>query len=177
MIAIGLMVAAYAYQKRTGPTHPMKGSFRVGEADVSYELLRSFETTHGAPISVPNPDGQVTGVLHWRNYPTEDPFTATAMGLIEVDGETALQAPLPQRPAAGKIEYFLELSTPNGAVRIPEAGGENEILLRYKDPVPGSILWPHIFAMFLTMLDRHARGPVGTVPAGDGQALCVDDPR
>ena len=151
-IAIVLMAGAYAYQKRTGPTHPKKGSIVVGDADVRYELLRSHETTGGAPISVPSPDGKVTGTLHWKNYPTKDAFTAMPMKVTEVEGESVLQATLPTRPAAGKIEYYLELTTPGGPVRIPEAGGENEILLRYKDPVPDWILWPHIIAMFFTML-------------------------
>lgn len=152
VIAVVLMAGAYSYQKRTGPTHPMKGSLRVGDDEVRYALLRSHETTHGAPITVPSPDGKVTGTLHWKNYPTEDAFAALPMNVTEEEGASVLQASLPQRPAAGKIEYYLELSTPAGAVRIPEAGGENEILLRYKDPVPGSILWPHIVAMFFTML-------------------------
>ncbi|MEM8882657.1 MAG: hypothetical protein AAGD14_01145, partial [Planctomycetota bacterium] len=130
VVALVLMTAAYAYQKRTGPTHPLRGSFQVDDADVRYELLRSHETTHGAPIFVPNPDGKVTGVLHWKNYPTEDEFTAVEMNASEVEGEAVLLAPLPQRPAAGKIEYYLELVTPDGSFRVPEAGGENEILLR-----------------------------------------------
>ena len=155
VIAVVLMAAAYSYQKRTGPTHPLKGSILVDGADVRYELLRSHETTAGALIEVPSPDGKVTGVLSWKNYPTKDAFTRQEMVVHEFvpdEGGKVLQASLPVRPAAGKIEYFLELQTPSGAVRVPEAGGESEILLRYKDPVPGSILWPHICAMFFTML-------------------------
>lgn len=152
VIALVLMAGAYSYQKRTGPTHPMKGSIEVDGTDVSYALMRSHETTAGAPIEVPSPDGKVTGVLHWKNYPTKDAFTPMPMQVADVEGTSMLRATLPKRPAAGKIEYYVELQTPAGPVRIPEAGGENEILLRYKDPVPGSILWPHIFAMFLTML-------------------------
>ena len=152
VIAVVLMAGAYSYQKRTGPTNPLRGSISVDGADVRYKLLRSHETTEGAPISLPSPDGKVTGALHWKNYPTKDPFSTTPMQVTQVEGQSTLLARLPKRPAAGKIEYFLELNTPTGAVRVPEAGGENEILLRYKDPVPGSILWPHICAMFLTML-------------------------
>lgn len=152
VVAVVLMVGAYSYQKRTGPTHPMKGSLRIGDEDLRYELLRSHETTEGAPISVPSPEGKVKGVLHWKNYPTKDSFAPLEMKLVETEGLSLLQARLPQRPAAGKVEYYLELQTPDGPVRIPESGGENEILLRYKDPVPGSILWPHVIAMFFTIL-------------------------
>lgn len=153
VVAVVLMAAAYTYQKRTGPTYPLKGTIQVGDDELRYELLRSHETTDAAPISVPSPAGQVTGTLHWKNYPTEDPFTPLTMEVTKTEkGKSVLLAPLPKRPAAGKIEYYLELSTPGGPVRIPEAGGESEILLRYKDPVPGSILWPHILAMFFTML-------------------------
>ena len=84
VIAVVLMAGAYSYQKRTGPTYPLRGTRRVYDAEVRYELLRSHETTEGAPISVPSPEGKVTGVLHWKNYPTEDPFTAAPMTHVDI---------------------------------------------------------------------------------------------
>ena len=156
VLAFVMMAAAYYYQRATGPTYPLKGRITVDGESHRYRLVRSQETdpdpSKGALVQLPSPAGKVTGTLHWRNYPTEDPFQAMPMTVSDIDGESMLSARLPMRPAAGKVEYYVEVKAPEGEVRIPEAGGENEILLRYKDPVPGSILWPHIVAMFFSIL-------------------------
>jgi len=57
---------------------------------------------------------------------------------------------LPAQMAAGKLEYFVVLDTPEGSIRIPE--GEETLLIRFKDPVPLYFLVPHIICMFLALL-------------------------
>ena len=49
------------------------------------------------------------------------------------------------------MEYYLTVNLEGADLRIPEAGQEN-IVLRYKDPVPSWILIPHIFMMFFSVL-------------------------
>ncbi len=65
-------------------------------------------------------------------------------------GEYHLGADLPKQPAAGKLEYYLDLQ---GAAesRVPAAGEEN-VVIRFKDPVPDHILFPHVFLMFFGVL-------------------------
>ena len=78
-------------------------------------------------------------------------------------GEAVVQAALPAQPSAGKVEYHLELTTPAGPVRIP-ADGEEEIVLRFKDPVPGYFLWPHVAARRSALLAAGLGGSTWTIP-------------
>jgi hypothetical protein len=56
---------------------------------------------------------------------------------------------LPLQPAAGKVEYYVTVEAPDWQARIPEA---DNVVLRYKDPVPASVLLPHIILMFFAVL-------------------------
>ena len=47
------------------------------------------------------------------------------------------------------MEYFLTLRSNEGVVRVPAAGS---VVLRYKDPVPASILIPHVLCMIGVIL-------------------------
>jgi Kef-type K+ transport system membrane component KefB len=49
------------------------------------------------------------------------------------------------------MEYFVSGSIDNNEFRVPQKGEDN-IVLRYKDPVPGGVLWPHVFMMFFAIL-------------------------
>jgi len=140
------MFAAADYQEKTGPTKEYKGSFSSGGEEVSYALLRSGNTDQNAPILVPNPTRGISGEVLFKRYPTGDEFTSIPME--SVAGE--LQGLLPAQPAAGKVEFYVRLSTPEGPVRIPE--GEETLLMRFKDPVPLGYLVPHVICMFLALL-------------------------
>ena len=91
--------------------------------------------------------------MTYRRYPTGDDFTTVEMAVEEGEEGPELAAYLPIQPAAGKMEYYLELETAGGGVRIPAAQGEDaNIILRYKDPVPAPLLISHVIAMFFTVL-------------------------
>ena len=56
-------------------------------------------------VAVPAPDG-VTGAVHYRRYPTGEPFREVAMSR---EGAT-LVGLLPTQPPAGKLEYYVDRS-------------------------------------------------------------------
>jgi hypothetical protein len=95
-------------------------------------------------VSVPAPDG-VRGTVHYRRYPTGEPFREVPMSR---EG-AALAALLPSQAPAGKLEYSVTLAAPEGDTRIPE--GE-PIVMRFKGDVPAGVLIPHVVFMFLSML-------------------------
>lgn len=140
------MFGAAAYQEKTGPTKEFTGAFQLGGETYEYALNRSGNTDAEAPILVPYPGEEVTGRLIFKRYPTDDPFTSVV--LEPLGGE--FQALLPVQPAAGKLEYYVLLDTPEGTIRIPE--GEETLIIRYKDPVPLGFLVPHVIFMFLALL-------------------------
>ncbi len=152
VIAVVVMLSAAIYQRRTGPTYPFRGDLVVAGDTTSFRLIRSEETVRDAVVEVPVPAGEdVAGSLYWRRYPTDDPFTAVPM---QRSGDT-LTAPLPAQPAAGKLEYRIELNEPDGVVvRIPGdySADEATIIIRFKDPVPLGVLIPHVLFMFFAIL-------------------------
>lgn len=148
LLAIILMLSAVIYQRATGPTQPVKGILSLNDTDYKYKLLRTHETTEGAEIELPNTGvNDFSATLNYKRYQTVDSLTVIPFVL---EDET-FKAQLPVQPSAGKMEYFIEGSMDGKDFRIPELNEDN-IVLRYKDPVPGSVLWPHVFLMFFTVL-------------------------
>lgn len=144
MLAILLMVLAAGYQRRTGPTNPLKGSFNVGEQQMKYRLPRSAENTSDAVVVIPDPG--MTARLLWRRYPTNDPFTVVFMAPVPDGNKRGLIANIPFQEAAGKVEYKIEIDNST----IPD--GEEAVILRFKGPVSASLLIPHILVMFGALL-------------------------
>lgn len=148
ILAVVLMLSAVIYQRKTGPTYPFAGTFEAGGETHAYRLVRSEETTRRARVVLPDPGvSSLAAELHYKRFRTDDPFTVDPF--VREEGDWA--ASLPVQPAAGKMEYFVTLTAGGGVTRIP-AAGEDNIVLRYKDPVPTAVLLPHVLLMFFAML-------------------------
>jgi len=156
------MFAAIVYQRRTGPTYPRRGEIVTGGESFTYKLVRSQETSSEARVILPAAGGKVSATLYWKRYKFDEPYQAVdlceASAVLKgLAGEEAaelqdkLVALLPVQPPAGKLEYYLEATTAEGVTRIP-ADPADPIIIRYKDPVPGFILWPHVVMMFFAVL-------------------------
>ncbi len=147
LTAVILMLGAVVYQRRTGPTYPKRGNLTVGGERYDYRLVRSHVSTGNARVVLPNPNTPITGDLHYKRFRTDDAFATQE--LDSADGE--LYGHLPAQPAAGKLEYFITLTTPSGDIRIPEDPADN-VIIRFKDDVPLAILLPHVLFMFFAVL-------------------------
>lgn len=146
-LALLVMLVAAAYQRRTGPTYPVRGELSVGGQAQRYELLTSHVTSSDAPVVVPAPGVSPPGTLYFRHYPTNDAFTPVPLRIR--DGEAV--AELPAQPPAGKLEYYVRVETKAGPVRIP-ADPDRNVIIRFKGHVPLGVLLPHVLLMFLSML-------------------------
>ena len=145
ILAVAIMFAAADFQERTGPTKEFKGSFPFAGGEYDFELVRSGNTDSDAPVLVPDAGAGLTGQLFYKRYPTDDPFTPIPMESLA--GE--LQGLLPAQLAAGKLEYYVQLESAEGSIRIPEV---ETLIIRFKDPVPLGALVPHIIFMFIALL-------------------------
>jgi len=168
LLAVIITVAAVLYQRATGPTYPFKGSLTTNNQDYKYKLIRTHETTAEAIITIPLIESSdFSANLHYKRYQTQDSLTIVPFSAVTLEPEVgflvdlfpslkrksdnAFGANLPLQAAAGKMEYFLTGSINGETFRIPEEGQDN-ILLRYKNPVPNNVLVPHIFLMFFAIL-------------------------
>jgi len=146
MIAVVVMLAAAIFQRKTGPTYPVSGSAEVAGQDIHYEFLTSGNTPEAARVALTGVPSDVEGTLYWKRYPTDEPYQQAP--LVHEEGD--LVGWIPPEPAAGKVEYYVVLSTPE-TVRLP-LGDESTVIMRFKDPVPIYLLLPHVLFMFVGML-------------------------
>jgi hypothetical protein len=157
-LAIILTLAMAKHQKRTGPTYPVDGVVHLGTTEIDYLLKRSHggESDHMVQVEVDDPE--IQGFVYWKRLRMDEEYTVVPMVYNEnaeiVVGHgksrtaSALEAPLPHQPPAGKLEYHVQLSKGEYSIDIPE---EETVVIRYKGAVPMSYLLPHILTIFLAM--------------------------
>ena len=145
-IAAFLITAASAiYQRRTGPTYPLRGKVSIAGQEVEYRLLRSYTIGEGAPITITVPDTVITGSARYRRFRSYDEWSSIAM---QREGDE-LTTRLPEQPPAGKIMYFVTREKSSDSISL---SGDTPVVLRYKGSVPAGILLPHVLLMFFAML-------------------------
>jgi len=145
LLAVIITIAAAYYQRKTGPTYSKEINITLDGKNYKIELPRTHGGDEPCPVILKIADNNVQGELIYRKYPTEDNWQAI---LFNRDGEL-LTGNLPHQPPAGKLEYFLKLSTRNEELDLFK---NDPVIIRYKGAVPGSILLPHIFIIFAAML-------------------------
>ncbi len=146
IVAVMFMLGSAAYQRLTGPTYPVEGRFTMGDSTYAYRLPRSDYSTRDARIAVPDPGAAGGGMLFYRRYPTDDDLAAVP--LRREDDQ--LVGAIPAQPPAGKVEYFVQLETAHGELRLPS--GRETVVLRFKGPVPAGVVIPHVACMFFAVL-------------------------
>lgn len=144
LASIILTLSLVIYQRATGPTYPLKGNIEVAGETVSYKFLRSYDVGTNAPVDVVVDNKDVKGYFTYKRYKSHDEWQTLEMRRV---GNT-LKAEVPHQPAAGKVEYFVELEHDGETIKM----SDKNAVLRYKGSVPRPILIPHIFFMFFAML-------------------------
>jgi hypothetical protein len=145
ILAFLLTISAAVYQRMTGPTYPVRGKSVINSTEIKYRLLRTHEIGPNCKISVKVPNMAIKGSLLYKRYPTDDPWEKIPM---QRQGDL-ISANLPQQPSSGKLAYKVYLFSEIEEISLT---GEETVIIRFKDYVPRTILFPHIFIMFLAML-------------------------
>jgi len=146
IVAGTLMLGAAAFQRLTGPTVALRGTFEVTGTAYTYRLPRAGWSYEDRRVSIPSPGPDAAGTLYYKRYRTNDPLTAVP---LEMDDET-LTGLLPRQPAAGKLEYAVVVDGPDGQIGIPDR--DATVVIRFKDAVPIFVLLPHVIFMFFAVL-------------------------
>lgn len=149
-VALLLTVASAVWQRRSGPTRPVRGSVEVGGTTVGYRLLRSHGGDGDQPVRVTAADASVSGSVVWRRFPTSEAWRELPMAR-RADG---LEAYLPHQPPAGKLEFQVRLRKGADEAVVPD----RPVVTRFKGHVPATVLVPHVVAMLLSMLLSAAAG-------------------
>lgn len=144
-LAFIITAATAIYQRMTGPTYPISGKSKITQTDLAYKFLRSENVGTDLNIKVETENSQLNAVTYWKRFKTNDDFIPSQM--IYKDG--SYQTLLPSQPAAGKLEYYVEISNENEMLTLPT---DNHVVIRYKGAVPLVVLIFHVAAMFGAML-------------------------
>jgi diacylglycerol kinase len=162
LLAIIITFTAVIYQRKTGPTYNQKFEIEVNGQQYQLSLIRSMEIGSGSLIKLGISDTSIKARLHYKKYPTTEPFQVVDFEYSQkpihsfvmnkvfgVNEETGWFASVPDQAAAGKIEYYFDISDKQGTSTYLK---DQPVVVRFKGRVPPSVLVPHIFFMFFAML-------------------------
>jgi hypothetical protein len=141
-----ITLSSAVYQRMTGPTYPLSGHAALARREIDYKLRRTHGGSSNHPVQIETGDPGISGEVIWKRYPTSDEWSVIPMQ--HKDG--VLAAELPWQPPAGKLEYRVKLTGPEGASVVLPASGS--AVIRFKGDVPAPVLILHIVAMFGAML-------------------------
>ena len=143
--AIVFTLASAFYQKMTGPTYPVRGHAEIAGQQVNFRLIRSYDLSDDARVTVVVPDTSIRGEIRLRRFKSLDNWQVQPMLR---HGDTLIGA-LPHQAPAGKVMYEVTLVKGDQRVLL---NNDHPAVLRYTGYVPRYILFPHIFFMFFAML-------------------------
>lgn len=166
VIALIITLGAAVYQRITGPTYPFRGKVEINNCQIKYKLLRSHDTTSDYQLTLKPCSPEISGYILYKRYKTNDSWTKKP--LINHNGE--LIASLPAQPAAGKLAYRVILVSQSQEVSL---SGDEDIIIRFKDPVPPFILVPYVVIMFLAMLFSTRAGIEALRPEANPRRLAL----
>jgi len=171
-ITIVITVSTMIYQRATGPTYPKKVKIELGGQEYNFKLLRSNEIGFPCDINLPIADNEVRAHLFYKLYKVDQPWTEVEMlpkkshkkSLFGKGEEIEVRsARLPEQAAAGKVEYYIELSRGNEKVSIQK---DEPVVVRFKGFVPRYILIPHVLFMIISLF-AGTRAGVEAIAGGD----------
>jgi hypothetical protein len=161
-LAIVITLAAAYYQRKTGPTYPKSVSIQLNDTTYELRLVRSLGLNEQPEIRLNINDTSIKAKIFYKRYRTSDNYKTNEFDyriypvesfimnkIFKITEETGLYAEIPKQPAAGKLQYYIELTDSKGTYTLLK---ESPVILRFKGSVPGYILLPHVLLMFLAML-------------------------
>ncbi|WP_372648100.1 hypothetical protein [Draconibacterium sp.] len=162
LLAIVITLAAVIYQRKTGPTYDKKLSVEVNNTPYEVKLVRSIEIGSNTEVKLAVDDKNIEARLFYKQFQSDNPYQSVDFvykekavdsflmnKVFKITEEKGWFAPVPEQPAAGKIQYYFEISDSNGTKTYMD---KTPVVIRFKGAVPSSVLAPHIFFMFFAML-------------------------
>jgi hypothetical protein len=161
-LAIIITFAAAIYQRKTGPTYPKELVVTLNNKLYKLKLARSLALNETPQVKLDIADTTIKAKIFYKRFMSSEEYASKDFSykvipvhsfimnkVFKINEDKGLFADVPQQPAAGKIQYYIEL-TDSGATR--SYLKDQPVVIRFKGGVPAFILVPHIFCMFIAML-------------------------
>jgi hypothetical protein len=157
-----ITISAAIYQRKTGPTYPKRLDVNINGTPSELKLVRSLSLNQKPEVKLDIRDTSVKAKLYYKRLKTNEeyqvadfyyrstPVKSFIMNKIfKIYEDKGFYASVPQQPAAGKLQYFFEITDSKGTITYLK---DTPVAIRFKGDVPAFVLVPHILLMFLAML-------------------------
>lgn len=148
-LAIIITCGAAVYQKHTGPTYPKDLKVMLNNQDYDLKLIRSLALDEKSEVKLAISDTTIKARLFCKVLNSKEDYQVVVFKHRSEPKKDVFYAAVPQQPAAGKLQYYIELSDSKG---VNTYFKESPVIIRFKGGVPLYILLPHILFMFTAML-------------------------
>jgi hypothetical protein len=148
-LAFVITITAAVYQRMTGPTYPKRINVTVNNAVYNLKLTRSLTVTENSEVRLDIKDANIRARLFFKRYRSEDEYQVAEFTYRADPKHGGYFAPIPQQPAAGKLQYYFEITDMKGSQTYLK---DSPVVIRFKGDVPAFVLIPHILLMFVAML-------------------------
>jgi hypothetical protein len=149
ILAFVITLSAAVYQRMTGPTYPKRINITVNNHVYELKLVRSLSIAEKSEVKLNLNDSTIKANLFFKRYKTESEYQSANFEYVAASKHSGFVAEIPQQPAAGKLQYYIEIIDGSGSHIYLK---ENPVVIRFKGDVPAFILIPHILLMFIAML-------------------------
>jgi hypothetical protein len=166
LLALIITVFVLFYQRITGPTYPIQEQVWFGDTEISSQLERSHVNTKDYQIKINVPEKNIQGTLLFRIFRSQNEWTEKEM---KREG-SYLVGSIPKQPAAGKLEYKVILKSSQHKVSLT---GKRPVVIRFKGPVPSSIVIIHILFIFGAFLFSIRSGLEALIPHSNPKKLAI----
>jgi hypothetical protein len=168
-LAFVITIGAAYYQRKTGPTNPKRTSIILNGNEYEISLVRSLSIGEPPLIKLGITDTSVSAKLYYKRFRTNDEYTETVFiyrvvpvnsrlmnNVFGITEEKGFFAEIPGQPPAGKIQYYIEVTSEKEGTQT--LFRDSPVVIRFKGAVPGIILIPHVILMFVAMLFSNLAG-------------------
>jgi hypothetical protein len=148
-LAFLITISAAIYQRMTGPTYPKRVNITINKSVQQLKLVRSLSLNEKSEVKLDLIDPNIRARLFFKRFKSEEEYQVADFTFRSDPKHPGFFADVPQQPAAGKIQYYIEITDSNGTQTYLKT---NPVVIRFKGDVPAFILIPHILLMFVAML-------------------------
>lgn len=159
-LAIIITLTAAIYQKYTGPTYPKRTDVSLNGIIYKLKFVRSIALDQPSEVKLKIADSSVKATIFYKRLNSPDEYQSADFKYREIKDKKEIFAIVPQQPAAGKIQYYVEFTDSKGTQTLFK---EAPVVIRFKGGVPAFILIPHILCMFVAMLFSTLAGMMAAV--------------
>jgi len=161
-LALIITISAAIYQRQTGPTYPKRITVSVNDTVFDLKMVRSLGLDERSEVKLKITDTTVTAKIFYKRFRSDEEYQSADFSykvypvdsylmnnLFKITEEKGFFVQIPQQPAAGKLQYYVEITDSIGTKTLFK---DEPIVIRFKGGVPSFILLPHVLFMFLAML-------------------------